>query len=135
MNDSVKPKAKKKTGKVTTSPTPSNPLTSDFLGQAGSNLISLFGGGATGGVATRQRVSTKPKQPAPQREQSGILSGVQDFFAIGGSQATDILSAPLTNPNSALRTGNLGGFDFSNFSIDLGFDPAEAGRRTAEQVL
>jgi len=85
----------------------------------------------------RQRVPTKAKQPAPLREQTGVFSGVRDFFAIGDGAGTDILlapfqegGAPLAQAGSDILSGNIFAFD-----IDPTFDPAKAGERTAQILL
>ena len=72
----------------------------------------------------------------------GVSSGFSDFLAIGGrgqGSASEFLfapfqegGAPLARAGSDILSGNLFG---DNFSIDPNFDPAEAGRRTAEALF
>jgi len=98
----------------TTTPRPSDPF-GDIFGGVGR---------AVGGVAERF---------------GGVGETFSSFLAIGErSGASDILLAPFQEGGAPLaRAGEsiLSGSLFENFSIDPNFDPAEAGRRTAEALF
>jgi len=93
----------KKKGKKGKKPSPTTTPSSDFNILDPSSLISFD-------APARQRVPTRPKQPAPPRETGGI----EDFFALQGSFGSESLGATFSLGEAVGASGSLldSGFDF-----------------------